>query len=435
MTAITADLAAASTFSGGDRLRQLMHHMGTSARKAATVLGTVTRAAKDMALRQAANILRARKRDVLSANQRDMEAGRRKGLSAALLDRLELNEGRLEAMARGLEDIAALPDPVGQVIATWNRPNGLHIERVRTPIGVIGVIYESRPNVTADAAGLCLKAGNAAILRCGSESFATSSIIMECLAASLVAAGLPEASIQLVPTTDRAAVGEMLKMNAFIDVIVPRGGKSLVQRVIAESRVPLFEHLEGICHTYIHAKADPQMARRVTINAKMRRPGICGATETLLVDRAIAPSILPDIVGDLVAGGCEVRGDALTRVIDARVMPATEQDWDTEYLDKVIAVKVVDGIEAAIDHIRRHSSHHTEAIITEDTLAAERFVSNLDSAILMINASTQFADGGEFGMGAEIGISTGKLHARGPVGVEQLTSFKYIVRGTGQCRT
>lgn len=434
MTAITADLAAASTFSEGDRLRQLMHHMGTSARKAAAVLGTVSRAAKDMALRQAAIILRARKRDVLSANQRDMDAGRRKGLSPALLDRLELDEARIEAMASGLEEIAELPDPVGQVIAAWTRPNGLHIERVRTPIGVIGVIYESRPNVTADAAGLCLKAGNAAILRCGSESFATSSIIMECLAASLVAAGLPEASIQLVPTTDRAAVGELLKMNTYIDVIVPRGGKSLVERVIAESRVPLFEHLEGICHTYIHAKADPEMARRVTINAKLRRPGICGATETLLVDRAIAASILPDIVGELIAGGCEVRGDALTRVIDARVMPATEQDWDTEYLDKVISVRVVDGLDAAIDHIRRHSSHHTEAIITEDALAAERFVSNIDSAILMINASTQFADGGEFGMGAEIGISTGKLHARGPVGVEQLTSFKYIVRGTGQCR-
>jgi gamma-glutamyl phosphate reductase len=434
MTVITADLAAASPLSEGEGLRQLMHHIGTSARAAATMLATVTRAAKDLALRQAANILRARARDVLSANQRDMQAGRRKGLGAALLDRLELNEGRIEAMARGLEDIADLPDPVGQVTAAWDRPNGLRIERVRTPIGVIGVIYESRPNVTADAAALCLKSGNASILRCGSESFATSSIIMECLAASLVAAGLPEASIQLVPTTDRAAVGEMLKMTSIIDVIVPRGGKSLIERITAESRVPLFEHLEGICHTYIHAKADPDMARRVTLNAKMRRPGICGATETLLVDRGIASSILPDIVDDLVAAGCEVRGDALTRVVDSRVHPATEQDWDTEYLDKIIAVKVVDGVEAAIDHIRRHSSHHTDAIITEDALAAERFVSNIDSAILMINASTQFADGGEFGMGAEIGIATGKLHARGPVGVEQLTSFKYIVRGHGQCR-
>lgn len=434
MTAITADLAAASTAPDGDGLRQLMHHIGTSARAAATILATVTRSAKDMALRQAANILRARTRDVLSANARDMEAGRRKGLGSALLDRLQLDEGRVEAMARGLEEIADLPDPVGQVTASWDRPNGLQIQRMRTPIGVVGVIYESRPNVTADAAGLCLKAGNAAILRCGSESFATSSIIMECLAASLVAAGLPEASVQLVPTTDRSAVGELLRMNAFIDVIVPRGGRSLIERITAESRVPLFEHLQGICHTYIHAKADPEMARRVTLNAKMRRPGICGATETLLVDRSIAPTILPDIINDLVDAGCEVRGDAITRVLDGRVRPATEQDWDTEYLDKIIAVKVVDGIEAAIDHIRCHSSHHTEAIITEDTLAAERFVRNLDSAILMINASTQFADGGEFGMGAEIGIATGKLHARGPVGVEQLTSFKYIVRGTGQCR-
>ena len=434
MTAITADIAAASHASESDGLRQLMHHIATSARAAATILATVTGSAKDQALRQAATVLRARNRDILSANRRDLEAAHRKQLNPALVDRLELNEGRIEAMARGLEEIADLPDPVGQVIASWERPNGLQIERVRTPIGVIGVIYESRPNVTADAAGLCLKAGNAAILRCGSESFATSSIIMECIAAALVAAGLPEASIQLVPTTERGAVGEMLKMHGIIDVIIPRGGRSLIQRVTAESRVPLFEHLEGICHTYIHAKANPEVARQVTLNAKMRRPGICGATETLLIDRSVAPGLLPDILGDLLAAGCEVRGDAITRVLDSRVQPATEQDWDTEYLDKIIAVKVVDGVDAAIDHIRRHSSHHTEAIITEDVLAAAKFVDSIDSAILMINASTQFADGGEFGMGAEIGIATGKLHARGPVGVEQLTSFKYIVRGTGQCR-
>lgn len=434
MTAITADLAVPPPSPGGDGLRQLMHHIGTSARAAATTLATARRSAKDFALRQTASILRARLRDLMSANRRDMDAGKHKGLSVAMLDRLALSEGRIEAMACGLEKIAELPDPVGTIIAEWERPNGLHIQRVRTPIGVIGVIYESRPNVTADAAGLCLKAGNAAILRCGSESFATSSVIMECIAAALVAAGLPESSVQLVPTPDRAAVGEMLKMNSFIDVIVPRGGKSLVQRVTAESRVPLFEHLEGICHTYIHAKADAQMARRVTLNAKMRRPGICGATETLLVDRDIAADILPDIVGDLVDGGCEVRGDAFSRVLDSRVLPATEQDWDTEYLDKIISVRVVDGIDAAIEHIRQHSSHHTEAIITEDATAAATFVNNLDSAILLVNASTQFADGGEFGMGAEIGIATGKLHARGPIGIEQLTSFKYIVRGTGQCR-
>jgi glutamate-5-semialdehyde dehydrogenase len=296
------------------------------------------------------------------------------------------------------------------------------------------VIYESRPNVTADAGGLCLKAGNAAILRCGSESFLTSSVIMECLTAGLIGAGLPETSIQLVPTTDRVAVGEMLKMSDCIDVIVPRGGRSLIERLTAESKVPLFKHLDGICHTYIHAAADRDMARRVVFNAKMRRTGICGATETLLVDRAVAADVLPPILDDLIAAGCEVRGDAATRVIDARVVPATEADWDTEYLDRILSVKVVRGLEDAIEHIRKHSSHHTEAILTQDAAAAEAFVNGLDSAILMVNASTQFADGGEFGMGAEIGIATGKLHARGPVGVEQLTSFKYVVRGSGQCR-
>jgi glutamate-5-semialdehyde dehydrogenase len=351
-----------------------------------------------------------------------------------MLDRLALDEGRIEAMAGGLEDIAALPDPVGAVIAEWDRPNGLHISRVRTPLGVIGVIYESRPNVTADAGGLCLKAGNAAILRGGSESFHSSAVIMECLAAGLVAAGLPTASIQLVPTTDRAAVGEMLRMSEFIDVIVPRGGKSLIERITAESRVPLFQHLEGICHTYIDAAADPEMARRVAFNAKMRRTGICGATETLLIDRAIAPVVLSPIVDDLFSAGCEVRGDDATRAIDGRVLPATDADWDTEYLDAILSVKIVDGVRAAIDHIARHSSRHTDAIITEDPAAADLFVSRLDSAIILVNASTQYADGGEFGMGAEIGISTGKLHARGPVGVEQLTSFKYVVRGSGQCR-
>ena len=413
---------------------QLMHHIGTSARAAAQVLAEATTHAKNKALRQAATNIRGRLPDILLANERDVAAGRGKGLSEALLDRLALSADRVEAMSRGLEDIAQLDDPVGKVIAEWDRPNGLHIARVRTPLGVIGVIYESRPNVTADAGGLCLKAGNAAILRCGSESFLTSSVIAECLTAGLIGAGLPEAAIQLVPTTDRAAVGEMLKMSDCIDVIVPRGGRSLIERISAESRVPLFKHLEGICHTYVHAAADPEMARRIVFNAKMRRPGICGATETLLVDRAVAPALLPPILDDLIAAGCEVRGDAATRVLDSRIAPATELDWDTEYLDRILSVRIVDGVGDAIDHIRKHSSRHTEAIITEDAAAADAFIGAIDSAILMVNASTQFADGGEFGMGAEIGIATGKLHARGPVGAEQLTSFKYVVRGAGQCR-
>ncbi len=412
----------------------MMERMGRKARAAASVLATATTAAKNEALNAAARSIRTRAPGILAANARDVEAARARGLNAALIERLVLNEARIEAMANGLDEIALLPDPVGQVIAAWERPNGLAIERVRTPLGVIGVIYESRPNVTADAGALCLKAGNAAILRCGSESLQSSLAIMACLSEGLATAGLPEAAIQLVPTADRAAVGAMLRMTEWIDVIVPRGGKSLIERVTAESRVPLFKHLEGICHTYIHAQADAEMARRVTFNAKMRRPGICGATETLLIDRAVAACLLPPILDDLIAAGCEVRGDAATQALDARVLPVSEADWDTEYLDAILSVRIVDGLEEAIAHIQRHSSQHTEAIITEDEAAAEAFVRRLDSAILLVNASTQFADGGEFGMGAEIGIATGKLHARGPVGVEQLTSFKYIVRGHGQCR-
>lgn len=434
MTTLTVGFAVDTAVGGEDGLRQLMHHIGTSARAAAQVLAQAAEGIKNVALRQAAANIRARVRDILSANRRDVEAGQHKGLNAALIDRLVMTDTRIEAMAQGLEDIADLPDPVGQVIAAWDRPNGLRIERVRTPLGVVGVIYESRPNVTADAGGLCLKSGNAAILRCGSESFGTSSVIAECLTAGVIAAGLPDTSIQLVPTTDRVAVGEMMKMTECIDVIVPRGGRSLIERVTAESRVPLFKHLEGICHTYIHAAADPETARRVVFNAKMRRPGICGATETVLIDRAIAAEVLPPILDDLFAAGCEVRGDGATRAIDGRVKPAMTQDWDTEYLDAILSVRVVSGLDEAISHIRRHSSQHTEAILTQDVAAADKFVLSLDSAILMVNASTQFADGGEFGMGAEIGIATGKLHARGPVGVEQLTSFKYIVRGSGQCR-
>jgi glutamate-5-semialdehyde dehydrogenase len=345
-----------------------------------------------------------------------------------------LDPARVRAMAKGIEDVAALPDPVGEVIADWTRPNGLRIQRVRVPIGVIGVIFESRPNVAADAGALCLKAGNACILRGGSESLRSVAAIVAALRCGLAAKGVPEAAIQMVPTADRAAVGKMLTMAEFIDVIVPRGGKSLIERVTAESRVPLFKHLEGLCHTYVDGAADPAQARAIVLNAKMRRPGICGATETLLVDRKKYRVLLPPILDDLIAAGCEVRGDAETRALDPRVQPATEADWDTEYLDAILAVRVVDGVEGAIAHIRAHGSSHTDAIVTNDPATAETFLGKVDSAIVMVNASTQFADGGEFGMGAEIGISTDKLHARGPVGVEQLTSFKYVVRGIGQCR-
>jgi glutamate-5-semialdehyde dehydrogenase len=417
MTAMTAMEMAEAT--GGEDIPALVRRIGEQAKAAATA---------------AAASLRTRGRDLLAANAKDMEAGERKGLSKALLDRLALDDGRIEAMARGLEDIVGLDDPVGAVMAEWERPNGLRISRVRVPLGVIGVIYESRPNVTADAGALCLKAGNAAILRGGSESFHSSGAIMESLGAGLAAAGLPAASLQLVATRDRAAVGEMLRLTDFIDVIVPRGGKSLIERVSAESKVPLFKHLEGICHTYVHGAADLEMARKVVVNAKMRRTGICGTTETVLVDKAAAGTHLAPIIDDLIAAGCEVRGDAAARAADQRVVPATEEDWDTEYLDSIVSVAVVDGVEAAIAHITRHGSEHTDAIITEDAGIAETFLNRVGSAIVMVNASTQFADGGEFGMGAEIGISTGKLHARGPVGVEQLTTFKYMVRGAGQCR-
>ncbi|MCH6590692.1 MAG: glutamate-5-semialdehyde dehydrogenase [Proteobacteria bacterium] len=430
-TTTTAERAAVP---GTEDVPALMRRIGADARAAARVLANASTEAKNAALTGSADSLRARADAILAANRKDMEAGRRKGLSKALLDRLALDDQRIEAMARGLEDIAGLPDPVGEVMARWKRPNGLDISRVRVPLGVIGMIYESRPNVTADAGGLCLKAGNAVILRGGSESFHSSGAIMDSLSAGLDGAGLPATSIQRVPTRDRAAVGEMLRMTEFIDVIVPRGGKSLIERVSAESKVPLFKHLEGICHTYVDAAADADMARKVVLNAKMRRTGICGTTETLLVDKRIAGTCLPPIIEDLIAAGCEVRGDAATCAVDERVVPATDEDWKTEYLDAIISVAVVDGVDAAVAHIARHGSQHTESIITEDAETAEAFLNRVDSAIVMVNASTQFADGGEFGMGAEIGISTGKLHARGPVGVEQLTSFKYMVRGTGQCR-
>ena len=362
-----------------------------------------------------------------------MTAAESAGLSAAMLDRLALDDGRIEAMAKGLEDIAELADPIGTVLAEWERPNGLRISRVRVPLGVIGVIYESRPNVTADAGGLCLKSGNPVILRGGSESFNSSRAIAVCLSRGLDDAGLPAGCIQLVPTRDRAAVGEMLAMDDVIDVIIPRGGRNLIERISAESRIPMFKHLEGVCHTYVHAAADPAMARDIVLNGKMRRTGICGATETLLIDRA-AEGLLPDILAALFDAGCAVRGDAAVQAADSRVTPAGDDDWGTEYLDAILSARVVDGLDEAVEHIARHGSHHTEAIVTGDDGAARAFFAAVDSGILLHNASTQFADGAEFGMGAEIGISTGKLHARGPVGVEQLTSYKYLVRGSGQVR-
>lgn len=412
----------------------MMKALGEAAKAAAHVLATASTDAKNAALTEGAKALRANTPAILAANAEDVEAAKAKGLSGAMIDRLVLDEQRIEAMAKGLEDIAALADPVGRVLAEWDRPNGLKIRRVAVPLGVIGVIYESRPNVTADAGALCLKAGNAAVLRGGSESFASSAAIHACLVEGLKAAGLPETAIQRVPTTDRAAVGEMLTMTGTIDVIVPRGGKSLIERVMKESKVPLFKHLEGICHTYVDAAADLDKARAIVLNAKMRRTGICGATETLLVDESLGADALKAFVSDLLDGGCEVRGDDRAQAADARVKPATAEDWDTEYLDAIIAVKTVAGIKGAMDHIQAHSSGHTEAIVTEDPGAAETFLNGVDSAIVMLNASTQFADGGEFGMGAEIGISTDKMHARGPVGVEQLCSFKYQVIGTGQTR-
>ena len=416
-------------------LTELMRQMGQAARSASVALGLAATAAKNQALSAAAAAIRAHKADILAANAQDLARARERQLSAALLDRLELNEQRVEAMAKGLEDIVQLADPIGSVAAHWTRPNGLDISRVRVPLGVIGIIYESRPNVTADAGALCLKSGNAVILRGGTESERSNRAIHACLQAGLTAADLPQACIQLVPTTDRAAVGVMLAgMTEYIDVIVPRGGKSLVARVQQEARVPVIGHLEGNCHVYVDRDADLAMARAIVVNAKLRRTGICGAAETLLVDQACVATHLAPLVEDLLAAGCEVRGDATVQKVDARVRAATEQDWYTEYLEAIIAVHVVDGVDAAVAHIARYGSAHTEAIITANATTADRFLQQVDSAIVLHNASTQFADGGEFGMGAEIGISTDRFHARGPVGVEQLTSYKYVVRGTGQLR-
>ncbi len=413
----------------------LMAVIGRKARAASRPLAVASTTAKNTALAAMADAIERSEQAILDANAIDMANGEEAKLSPAMMDRLKLTPGRIKAMADGVREIAALKDPVGEVIAEWDRPNGLHIERVRTPLGVIGVIYESRPNVTADAGALCLKAGNPVILRGGSDSLNSSSAIHACLVEGLKAAGLPEDAIQLVPTTDRAAVGEMLAgLNGTLDVIIPRGGKSLVARVQAEARVPVFAHLEGICHLYIDRSADLDMAVKIAVNAKMRRTGICGSAETLLVDRAVAATHLVPILEALDKAGCEIRGTEAVRAAFARAKPATEEDWRTEYLDAIISVKLVDGVGEAIEHIETWSSHHTEGIVAEDASAVERFFNEIDSAILLHNASTQFADGGEFGMGAEIGIATGKMHARGPVGVEQLTSFKYRVRGTGQTR-
>ncbi|RWE59070.1 glutamate-5-semialdehyde dehydrogenase [Mesorhizobium sp.] len=412
-----------------------MAEIGRRARAAARPLAVASAERKHAALIAMAQAILRREQDILDANAIDIRNGGESGLSAALMDRLKLDPARIRAMADGISEIAGLRDPVGDVIAEWDRPNGLHIERVRTPLGVVGVIYESRPNVTADAGALCLKAGNPVILRGGSDSLNSSAAIHACLVEGLKAAKLPEDAIQLVPTADRAAVGEMLKgLSGNIDVIIPRGGKNLVERVQNEARVPVFAHLEGICHLYIDRSADLDMAVKIAVNAKMRRTGVCGAAETLLVDRAVASTHLVPTLEALRTAGCEIHADAEVLKVFADAKPASDADWVSEYLDAIIAVKLVDGVAGAIEHIETFSSHHTEAIVAEDANAVERFFNEIDSAILLHNASTQFADGGEFGMGAEIGIATGKMHARGPVGVEQLTSFKYRVRGTGQVR-
>lgn len=417
------------------QIGELMEGLGKAAVKAAAVLALASTEQKNAALTAAAHAVRLRRDEILAANERDMSAARVAKLSGALLDRLQLDGKRVESIARSIEEVVALPDPIGTLIAGWDRPNGLNIQRVRVPLGVIGIIYESRPNVTADAGALCLKSGSAVILRGGSESRYSSAAIHACLVDGLRAAELPVECIQLVPTTDRAAVGYMLAgMTDYIDVIVPRGGKSLIARVQQEARVPVIGHLEGNCHVYVDRDADVRMARAIVLNAKLRRTGVCGAAETLLIDRACVDTHLAPIVADLLAAGCEIRGDAIVQKVDSRVRAATEDDWYTEYLDSIIAARVVDDVDAAIAHIAKYGSAHTESIVTESAATAERFLQRVDSAIVLHNASTQFADGGEFGMGAEIGISTDRFHARGPVGAEQLTSYKYLVRGKGQVR-
>jgi len=416
-------------------IAQLMDGLGRAARRAAASLAMSTGEQRNRGLQAIAAAIRADSDKVLAANQVDRDHGRQQGLGAAMLDRLTLDAERVAAIARGVEAVAALPDAVGRVLAEWQRPNGLTIRRVSVPLGVIGIIYESRPNVTVDAAALCIKSGNASILRGGSESFRSNTALHECVAAGLRAAGIDANATQLVPTIDRDAVGYLLSsMSQWLDVVVPRGGKSLIERVQADARVPVIGHLEGVCHVYLHAAADAAMARDITVNAKLRRTGICGAAETLLVDRAIATSVLPMVARALQESGCELRGDAEVCALLDGVLRATVADWSTEYLDAIISIRIVDGIEQAMQHIAEYGSAHTDCIVTEDGTAAARFCREVDSAIVLHNASTQFADGGEFGMGAEIGIATGRVHARGPVGAEQLTSYKYVVLGSGQVR-
>ncbi len=413
----------------------LMRGLGQRARAAARRLGAVPGTQRDEALLAIAATLRGRTATILAANRQDLDEARAAGQNAAFIDRLALDEGRLAAIADAVAGIAALPDPVGRVLASWTRPNGLFFERVATPLGVVAVIFESRPNVTADAGALCLKSGNVAILRAGSDSFRTSTEIAAAMQDGLGAAGLPRDAIQLVPSRDRAAVGEILAgLDGNVDVVVPRGGKSLVARVQSDARVPVFAHLDGNCHVYVHAAAELAMAQEILLNAKLRRTGVCGAAETLLVDEACAATHLKPLLTALLDAGCAVRGDTAAQAVDSRVTPASEEDWGTEYLDRIIAAKVVSGLDAAIDHVERYGSHHTDAIVTRDEAAAQRFLAEVDSAIVLHNASTQFADGGEFGFGAEIGIATGRMHARGPVGVDQLCSFKYRVHGRGQTR-
>ena len=427
--------APMKTIEGTGDIAGAMRDIGRRARSAARVLALAPTASKDRALEAMARAIRARKAEILSANAEDITEAKSGGASKATIDRLTLDDTRIAAMADGIDIVRSLKDPVGTVTESWKRPNGMTIERVRVPLGVIGIIYESRPNVTADAGALTLKAGNAAILRGGSDGLRSARAIHAALTEGLRAAKLPEDAVQLVPTRDRTAVGLMLAgLDGNIDVIVPRGGKGLVSRVQTEARVPVFAHLEGVCHVYIDKAASLDMSKSIVLNAKMRRTGVCGAAETLLVDKAAATTQLKPLIEMLLDAGCEVRGDATVQAADKRVNSASEDDWSTEYLDAIIAAKVVDGIDAAIEHIERYGSHHTDAIVTEDKQAAEKFLNEVDSAIVLHNASTQFADGGEFGFGAEIGIATGKLHARGPVGVDQLTTFKYRVRGTGQTR-
>ena len=424
-------MATTKTESSASALYDELQRIGKQARTAANALRSTSSAIKDKALLEAAERLRGSKEFLKTENEKDLEAGRAKGLTGAMLDRLTLTDARIEAMAVGLEQVAALPDPVGDIVSQNIRPNGLRIAQIRQPLGVVGIIYESRPNVTADAAGLCLKSGNACVLRGGSEAIHSNLAIARVFIDAANAAGAPEHAIQMIATTDRSAVGEMLKLDRYIDVIVPRGGKGLIARIYEESRIPVVAHLDGVCHTYVHEDADLAMASSISINAKLQRPGVCNAMETLLVHSAVAEAFLPSLAKELTAKGCELRGCERTQKI-ITCTPATEEDWTTEYLDKILSIKIVDSLDEAIDHINEYGSHHSDAIVTRGYDAAERFLNDVDSATVYVNASTRFTDGFQFGLGAEIGISTNKLHCRGPMALKELTSLKYVIRGSGQ---